>query len=373
MRELIGGLLIALIAVPAGGHTPFEPLASSPDHVVTMIETDGPGKKKERVVMHHGEWTRTETTSEGRRATQYFKRDEAVTVRIGDGKADEYATVSIVRGPERVSDWDYTPIKTPVRETFLGETCAVWEVLRARDTGAGRSQLTRLSCVTDDGIELWYKIASGAYVLSRAEATRIERRAIAPNEVQPPRDLLSLDAWFDDAPATANTPSSFETVLERVGDGTKTTRTIRRRGGWTSIGVVSAGALQTLEVSHASGSFTFRIDAALLNAPALLTVMMLRSPPASGPPLPANAPMDLGKHETVLGEQCRWFDMMPGVQDASHAACRTQDGITLKEDFGSWGSHSHFGAIRFLRRPVGLDEIKPPPALLARNRWGLPE
>ena len=61
MRELVGGFLLeflfgfllALIAMPAAGHTPFEPLASSPDHVVSMIETDGL-RKKQRVVTHHG-------------------------------------------------------------------------------------------------------------------------------------------------------------------------------------------------------------------------------------------------------------------------------------------------------------------------------
>jgi hypothetical protein len=371
MRRLIGGLLVALIAVPAVGHTPFEPLASSPDHVVTMIETDGAGKKKERVVTHHGEWTRVETTWEGRRATQYFKRDEAVTVRIGDGKAGEYSTFSIVRGPERLSDLDYTPIKTNERQTFLGETCTVWDAQRASNPGPGRPQLNRTSCVTDDGIELWYKFASTTYVFSRAEATRVDRRPVSSDEVHPPRGLPSLDPWFENAAVPDKMPPDFEAALED--EAHKLTRTIRQHGGWTYIEVSSGAALQTLEISHAFASFRFRYDAGAPTTPARLNVMTLRSPPASGPPLPAREPKDMDKTETVLGEQCRWYDTMPGVMDASHTACRTQDGITLKETFSSWGSTSSFAATRFARRPVRLDEIKPPPAVLDRKTWGLPE
>ena len=372
MRELIGGLLFALTAVPAAGHTPFEPFASSPDHVVTMVETDGPGRKKERVVTHHSEWTRVETTWEGRRSTQYFKRDEAVTVRIGDGKADEYSTFSIIQGPERLSDWDYTPIKTDERQTFLGEACTVWDVLRARNPDRA-AQLTRTSCVTNDGIELWYKIASGSYVFSRAEATRVERRPVASDEVHPPRGLPSLDPWFDNAALPAKMPPDFEAVLDGGDDARKVTRTIRQRGGWTYIEVNAGAVLQTLEISHSFGSFKFRFDAATSNAPARMNVMTLRLPPASGPPLPSSEPQAMDKTETVLGEQCRWYDTMPGVTDVSRAACRTRDGVTLKETFGSWGSSSSFTATRFARRPIRLDEIKPPPAVLDRKAWGLPE
>src|SRR5262249_25602651 len=158
----------------AQGHTPFEPLASSPDHVVTMIDTDG-ARKKHRIVTHHGEWTRVETATEGRRASQFFKRGEAVTVLIGQGRADDYATISVVGGPERPSNWDQTPIKTEERQTILGESCTVWSVMRARDHGSNRPPLTRTSCVTDDGIELWYKFAVPDYVFSHGEATRVER------------------------------------------------------------------------------------------------------------------------------------------------------------------------------------------------------
>jgi hypothetical protein len=371
MRVLVLVLLVAVLAAArASAHTPFEPLASSPDHVVTMIETDGPGKKKERVVTHHGEWTRVDAAWEGRSSSQYFKRGEAVTLTISHGKADEYSGVSVFLSPERSPHWDNAAIRTDERQTFLGETCTVWNVARSR---ISQNELTRTSCVTDDGIELWYRFATPTYVFTRAEATRVERRPVPPVETLPPRNALRLDQWFDNAAVPRKTPPDFEAVLERNGDGPRSTRTIRQRSGWTYAAVNEGTALRTLDISHAFGSFRFRYDAATPAKRAGLNVMTLRSPPISGPPLPSFVPQDMGKTEIVLGEQCRWYNLMPGVSDGYEAACRTGDGVTLKEEFSSWGSRTSFTAVRFARRPVAMDEIRPPPELLDRKRWSLPE
>jgi hypothetical protein len=82
-------------------------------------------------------------------------------------------------------------------------------------------------------------------------------------------------------------------------------------------------------------------------------------------------PKDLARTETVLGESCRWFDMTPGMQDAGRSACRTNDGIVLKEEASSRGGSWTWTAIRLTRRPMSLDEIKPSPALLEPRLWGI--
>lgn len=369
LLALVSGL-IANAGETACAQPPFAPLANSPDHVVTMIETDGPGRRKERVVTHHDEWTRIDITSEGRRSARYVKRGEAMTLTISHGKADEYSGVSIFLGPERSSHWDKAAIKTGERQTVLGEPCTVWEVARSR---VSRNDLTQTSCVTDDGIELWYQFSTPAYVFTRGEATRVERRAVPATEVLPPRDALRLDQWFDNAAVPPKAPPDFEAVLEPTDGEPKLTRTVRQRGGWTYAAASEGTTLRTLEVSHAFGSFQFRYEAGTPTTRAGLNVMTLRSPPASGPPLAFGEPRDMGKTETVLGEQCRWYDTMPGVADAWRSACRTRDGITLKEEFGSWGSRSSQVAVRLTRRPISLDEIKPPPALLDLRTWGQPD
>jgi len=374
MRPFVLVALVMVLVANAGeaafAYTPFEPLADSPDYVVTMVETDAPGKKKDRVVRHRGEWTRVDAAWEGRSSIQYFKQGEAVTLTINHGKEGEYSGFSVFLRPERSPYWDRAAIKTGERQTFLGETCTVWDVARS---GTSPNELRRTSCVTDDGIELWYKLATTTSVFTRAEATRVERRPVPAAETRPPRDALRLDPWFDNAAVPAKTPPDFEAVLERTDGGPKSTRTIRQRGGWTSVAVHEGTALRTLDVTHAFGSFRFRFDAATPTTRAGLNLMTLRSPPVSGPPLPSREPEDTGKTETVLGEQCRWYDMMPGVSDASQGACRTRDGVTLKEEFSSWGDRRSFVAVRFARRPVALDEIKPPPALLERKTWNLPD
>jgi len=374
MRPFVLVALVMVLVANAGeaafAYTPFEPLADSPDYVVTMVETDAPGKKKDRVVRHRGEWTRVDAAWEGRSSIQYFKQGEAVTLTINHGKEGEYSGFSVFLSPERSPYWDRAAIKTGERQTFLGEACTVWDVARSRTS---QNELTRTSCVTDDGIELWYKVATATYVYTLGEATRVERRPVLAAETLPPRDALRLDQWFDNAAVPAKTPPDFEAVLERTDGGPNSTRTIRQRGGWTSVAVHEGTELRTLDVTHAFGSFRFRFDAATSNAPARLNVMTFRSPPASGPPLPSFEPKGMGKTETVLGEQCRWYDMMPGVADAWRGACRTRDGVTLKEEFSSWGDRRSFVAVRFARRPVALDEIKPPPALLERKTWNLPD
>jgi hypothetical protein len=373
--SLVSGL-VAGAGAPAAGHAPFEPLASSPDHAVTMTAMLG-GKKQSRIVTHHGEWSRVETEQDGRRTSEYFKRNEATIVRLNRGGANEYSSVSVVRGPERYSNWDYDPVRKEERQTFLGESCTVWEVLRGRDSGRGGPS-ARTSCVTDDGIELWFRFASGSYVVSSAEATRVERRPVAPAEAQPPNDLLALDWWKPEdqrRPANA-TPPEFETIMERSGSSPaqKLIRTVRQHSGWLFTEDMFSNLRSTLKIEHAGRRLTlhFRVDEK--GQPKEL--IFLRAPTLdSGTPLnDAMATKPLGQRETILGEACEWFNMMPGVMDAGLTSCRTHDGISLKEvHSGYGGGGSTFVAVRFMRRPVALREVMPPKELLSPKTWDLPE
>jgi hypothetical protein len=83
-------------------------------------------------------------------------------------------------------------------------------------------------------------------------------------------------------------------------------------------------------------------------------------------------PTDLNRSDTVLNEHCRWFDMTPGMMDAGRSACLTRDGIALKETHWSRGSGQSWTAVRFARRPVTLNEVTPPAALLDPKLWGIP-
>jgi len=98
------------------------------------------------------------------------------------------------------------------------------------------------------------------------------------------------------------------------------------------------------------------------------SLVFWRSAPAEVATIP-QAKAD--RNDTVLGETCRWLDMTTGDHGGLHV-CLTEDGIALKET--SWTGTSHlveWTAIRLTRRPIAVDEIKPPADLLLPKTWGV--
>jgi len=378
MRFLVLGSLafglITAVSRQVAADAPFEPFASTPDHVVSMTEAIGGGKERTRIVTHHGEWSRVENEQQdGRRSTQYFKRDEGTTVRIYGGP-NEISSISVTRGPERLSLYDREPRKRGDQQTFLGESCTIWTMARTYDPGARHPPIERTSCVTDDGIELWYVIGGGGY-MHGATATRLERRTVAAAEAQPPRDLLTLGWWKGDDQqqgASATSPD-FETVMERAGQETqKFTRTFRQHEGWLSTEDIHGATRSAFTLEHAGRRLTLRYKADDKGEPKELIL-------SSAPPLdPAQVlipmtPQALDRYETILGHVCRWFNMTPGMMDAGLSSCRTYDGISLKDVHWRRGGRTTFTAVRFTRRPIALNEVLPPAELLAPKTWGLPD
>src|SRR5262249_38105332 len=139
--------------------------------------------------------------------------------------------VRIVRGGERSAVRDDRPRNTGERQSHLGENCTIWEAWRvAGDPGGG---LTHLSCVTEDGNELWHKSVARRGVLGAAEAVSVERRPVAPDAVRPALTLLLPDWWVSDAHEAASPPApDHETVMTNPAGAIRTTR---RHGAWQSV------------------------------------------------------------------------------------------------------------------------------------------
>ncbi|MBR1213385.1 hypothetical protein [Bradyrhizobium sp. JYMT SZCCT0180] len=369
MRKLV---LLSVIACLASGSAaadaPFVLHAAPPDYVVTMA-WNSHGKTGQRTVTHHGNWTHVGGAG-------YFSGsgDESIMVFAAVGFA------SFERGRTERRYYDYEPRNTGERQTHLGESCTVWDVRRTKRERAG-FELTHLSCVTDDGIELWWKDVNGTNeVSSSAEATSVVRRPVKPEDVRPSRKLLTVN-WWDQTPpslATQATPD-HETVME-LSDGSakaeKSIRTTRRRGPWQYLEEKVDHFRRSLRITHDSRRIYvhYRHDEGRPHE-RLELVRYEPTPTESSTQTSTQAnsmePIDRGSSETVLGETCRWFDMMPGMMDAGHLACLTNDGIKLKERLFSRGSDRSWTAIRLTRRPIGIDEIKPPAELLDPQRWGI--
>jgi hypothetical protein len=374
------GTLLCSCAV-ASAEAPFAPFPNAVDHVVTMVIKQYGRETGERVVTHHAAWSRVDRTESGNRTTGYFDRAGLTAVSFARGNSGEYVYLSIFRGPERDrSPWlEYDSVKTGERQIFLGESCEVWRVFQDRDTRSLGSRFAKLSCVTDDGIELWHKHSGGSGTMSSAEATRIERRRVLPDDVRPPADLLVLESWSDLTPGGEPQKGviDYETVMETApldptGTG-KVTRTTRRHAPWTSTESVFSGGDRTLLIENEQIRLHLRFESNTAGEFKQLTINKFAPPAVGGADAPAMKPVQDGRRETVLGEECRWFDMTPGMQDAGIGQCRTRDDIVLKEMRWSHGSSKVFEAVRLHRHAIGLGQVLPPSEILTHKNWGLPE
>jgi hypothetical protein len=367
---LVAAILSPAVASARGAQLPFAPTSPQPDYVVTMVERLF-ARDVERRVTHHGDWTRVDRIGDGYRWVNYYFVNG--TVAVNDGRSVSSRFFS--RGGADLSYRKHAPRNTGERLTHLGETCT-WEVLRyGNPGGAGPFDL---SCVTDDGIELWQRSIYDGKAITHAEATRVERRPVTVDEVKPPRTLLALDWWDRIAPTEASAISGYEIVLElssqSVGAG-KSVRTTRQRGPWQSIEETVSGVRRRLEIAHNSDWMSFEHVWDETGAPKRLTITQ----PASATEDTANTSytmwIDMKRSETIQGETCRWFYLMTNGF-SGRSRCRTNDGVVLK-DRREWRTIEErdvvqeWIAVRMTRRPVSLDEIKPPAGLLDPRVWGI--
>ena len=351
---------------------PFMPISRQPDYVVTMVESLF-GKRVKRSVTHHGDWTRVDRIGDGYRLVNYYFANGAVAV---DDRRS-VSSASFARGGIDLSYRDYRPRNTGERQTYLGETCTVWEVSRPGNPSVPGP--FHLSCVTDDGIELWQRSIYEGNVFAFAEATRVERRPVAVDEVKPPHSLLMLDWWDQGAPTSgALAVLGSETIMELSGqsaDAGKSVRTTRHRGQWQSMEETVSGVRRKLEIVHDSGRMGFEYASDESGAAKRLTITRPASTPEDAATTISAMWNETNRSETILGETCRWFYSFT-FGDVSRSRCLTNDGVMLK-DHWRWralegpAEAQEWTAVRVTRRPVNLDEIKPPAELLDPRVWGL--
>jgi hypothetical protein len=364
-------LLIAAVVTTFMGMSvdapPIAPTASQPDYTAVMVGKFPGVEDTRRIVLHHGHWTRIETTRNGDRTNEYCSSESGAKVTIRD-KRD----ITLEAHVESLPGVDSEARDTGERQTYLGESCTVWNVWRTRRP-AEASNFTHLSCITEDGITLWEKTLHGNDVSSSIEASRIERRPVAAEDVQVPRTLLNLDWWDADLPSFSD-PSApdYERIMELSGGQSRSMRTTRRLGPW-QFQDETIGSRRSISITHDSGEAQLLYESDESGAPRLLSMTRPGYSSITASTAHERAETsDLKRSETILGERCRWFDMMHGVYGGGLLACLTRDGIALKEVTSGLGkSEQTWIATHLTRRPIKLDEIKPPAELLDPRRWGI--
>jgi hypothetical protein len=358
-------LFVGVISMAAGSALAEQPFAPptvvQPDYVATI----GTYYK----VTHHGDWTRVDRGSVNH-TTEYFSSNGIAISKSSKG------SLSFVRGDEpNYLSYDREPRNTGERRVYLGESCTVWDVWRSKPSRTGY-QHSHWSCVTDDGIELWQEDVYGKKEPVRsAEAARIKRRPVVPEEVQPPRSLFTVDWWDRDESSSVVPPIPDHEIIMESSSASKTfaksIRTIRTHGSWQFLEDTEDGRRRHLTIKSPEKFVRYTSDKSGEHQNLAFTVYDSPNPrnPASTAVSP-RLPEDLDRSEVILGESCRWFDMTPGVADAGSAACRTDDGIVLKET--RWSSLSFnrtWTATRLTRRPIAIEEVKPPADLLDPKLW----
>lgn len=352
-------------AVPMFSPAPYGPRATQPDYVVTMVVSDGGKVVGRRTVKHHGNWTRVDQDN----ATAYSSANGIANISI-----DSEGSVSLKRGDVLPGNLETEWRNTGERQAHLGETCTVRDVWRTKGDGPSGSVLTHFSCITDDGIELSQQTTSNLYgAFGSAEVEHLERRPVAPDEVQPPPTLLTLD-WWDRSPSvvTAQSVPDHETIMELSGYSARAEkgfRTTRRHGPWLFVEETVDDTLRNLKITHDSERMWLDYVDDARYGPKRLSIMRAGPAPTSVPLI--SPPKDMDHSEVVLGETCRWHDMHPDISDLGESSCLTNDGIALKHRILSRTRSREWTAIRFARRPVGLDEIKPPAEILDPKLWGI--
>jgi hypothetical protein len=371
MRAVLALLVtIFITSVPAvAAEAPFVPPGvTPPDYVAIIVEKWTSAKDSKWTVMHHGDWSRARPDPDRDAHTEYLATNGSFSMIA--------SSTSILLLPTLNDDQvrDDKPRDTGERQAHLGETCAVWEIGSSRSAKVGMAALTRLSCITDDGIELWQKRTYGNGAYSR-EATRIERRPVSVDDSAPP-PRLALNWWDKYAPpSVASDIPDIEVIMALPAQDHRSAtaiRTYRRSGQWQRIDE-TLGARRLVEIRHQASPFRFVFSTDKYGRTTELQIAAPDKPDdlsAVARSTVGVQPKSLDRKETVLGESCDWFDLTPDVTDKSTAACLARDRIVLKQRDSSKGMEMReWTAVSVKRRPVTPDEMKPPAELLDPQTW----
>jgi hypothetical protein len=371
---LVGTLMTWPHMATAASELPFAPLSDTPDYIATVFVKLSHGPTYREVRTHHGGWTRIDERFDknAHRATTYFGPTLFVSfAREPSAEREGHDWLHVVRGSAMAPlvRWGDNPLKTGERRTMLGESCETWNLSSKR---LARPGAKHLSCVTPDGIELWSRVEDDVLPGTFFEATAIDRQRVDPRQVTPPRERLDLTSWLS-APSGADrrpdAPGDVTVVMRNdakaVMEPNIQTRTVRRHYPWTYTEDVDGNGGRKLRFVNDVERLDIRIETDAAGVPIRLNIQKA---------LKAFAKQewpDTGRVETILGVACN-------VSEQKHrhgrwSACRTADGLRLKEASRDMGERYDLVAVSLDRSPVELDAVLPPSSMFAPAAWGIPE
>lgn len=372
MRAILS-LLILLAALADHALAESRPAAlpnwPATEYVVRFSERLG---RETRIVYHRDGKTRIDAAREHGVESTYRDRRHGTVVTIFRKNGDDarYHMLQIRSGAEPGYSTSGA-VRTGKSESILGQQCDIWSTTT---TGAHMPHaISKENCLTDDGIDLSYRlVGSAGSVITSSAAVAVERRSVDPAEVEIPREVFNLGYWLEAGSKVLDNgphPADFETTFVWPAVGRfrpdEKIRTTRRHFPWLFERTAS-GDQKNFVVHNLGAEVVFRFD--IKNSGAYKTLLVARDVK----PLDINHAEPMKQTDVILGERCEWFNMYPGAMDGGLEQCRTHDGIILKERVIVRYSGETVAALRFQRRPVEVSQVTPPPEILTPAYWGLP-
>jgi len=340
------GALTTLGRPPFNLFTPPEAV----DHVARIVVTrlGGPPRTKEVTVFRSGAWQREETRmDDGVVSNQYadFARGISLTWSRNGGREYFHARQDMTSGLGI-----YIRERTSETQTWAGETCEVWAWRSEKERAS-----TWLSCVTKDGVELWQGIKGGydGKVTEYFHATHIERRALRPEEVQMPTEVLDWTRWVTGLPMAAR-PSIIDHEVT-LSDDRGSEIIVRKSGAWMLKDRRRSRISPSYSLHHPQASLTFT-DTEYGRS---LTLQRDTLPAVPVPDRMEPVRLENPPPETILDRRCTWFNTTPNMADAGRAECRDADGVVL--GLKEWSRGRGFLDLRATRLELGA----PPEAAFA--------
>lgn len=340
----------------------YVPAGRGKDYELRLASYNGDKTRSEWIVRRHGQWAKVERRDGGVLTVQQVHIPTGVVIERADKSAAGIETLSI-RSPDAAPTpgIDYASRRTKRSWKAAGQKCRIWEVYRGVD--AGYTTFTRFGCVTRDGIEVarWTTGRTGADLGERATGYYLWRGKMAEADVRPSGASLDVSAWVGARPGDVGVDR--EVVLKA--DGASETVILRRHGGWSFAETVNADGSRDMFSDRDDG---VTVSARIGPAGAPQSYIARRGPrPEVSPKVRLDQPA-----QTVLGQTCDWYDVMPNVADAGRHECRTTDDTVLAIRKFSRGGETMLTAVSIGSRPLTDAEILPPAWLLDLRRWGVP-
>ena len=360
-------VILALLAGnSAHARFPFEPHAQTVDYAATAISKGlNSNQSNGYAIHHHNGRTRIDYIVHGAPTQSYRNKQRNFVVFLRKDGNEEHLTMVFTREPSLPPH--NTPTKTEERQIHLGEICAVWRI--SSDSLDGKT----LSCITDDGIELWSRFVTGdGNIAFSFELTSLTRRSVRPEEVNPPKDWLSLARWLRLTPQKlASMPTEYdghEILLESASEP-KASRLIRKAGAWIHHYVKDPSSrLEILTIG--SRDHGLRISSNKRGGHIRLFTISQRRPQIDVDP-----PRDgetLNVTDTIMGESCEWFELLPKRANAGERRCLTKDGIALIAEQYRAKTVTRLNPVKFHRSKIAFKDILPY-ELLDPKTWGWSE